>query len=192
MQKNIKENIRKEVLARRRGLSEVYRKQASEAIMNRLCEETVWQKAVTVFLYYGYKDEVQTERLILQALSEGKKVYLPRVISDEEMAFLRIQSLDDLESGAFGIKEPPYRGDDRKNTSETDRPDIIVVPCVAVSRDGNRIGHGKGYYDRYLSLIGDVPFLCLAFDCQLVGAFEAESMDIRMDTIITEHETIRT
>ena len=192
MQKSAKEVIRKEALARRRGLSEAYRRQASEAIMNRLCEETVWQKAGTVFLYYGYKDEVQTEGLISHALSEGKRVYLPRVISDDEMVFIRIHSLYGMESGAFGIKEPPYRAGDKESVSEADRPDMIIVPCVAVSRGGNRIGHGRGYYDRYLSLMGDVPLVCLAFDCQLADEFEAESTDIRMKTIITEHEIIRT
>ena len=179
--------VRREAAERRHKLPPGYRIKASSEIAGRLMSEGVWKSASAVFLYYGYGDEVQTEELIEAALKENKAAALPKVISDSEMAFIRFTSLQDMQKGAFGIPEPV--GD--KETGCGFRPDIIIVPCVAVDRRGNRAGHGKGYYDRFLKEYSDSLFVCTAFDCQLTEEFEAEDTDIKMDMIITEKEIIR-
>ncbi|MBQ8956234.1 MAG: 5-formyltetrahydrofolate cyclo-ligase [Lachnospiraceae bacterium] len=184
-----KSAIRAWASERRRALNEDYRKQASVKIAEKLMSESIWKEAGCIYLYYGCGDEVLTEALILEALKSGNKVFLPRVVSDSSMVFIQITSLDNMESGAFGIPEPACEG---SKVSEI-RPDIIIVPCVAVDRSGNRAGHGKGYYDRFFAEWGgnDIPKVCLAFDCQIAEDFETGDTDVRMDMIITEKEIIK-
>ena len=180
-----KAEARRQALKRRSLIPGEYREQASLEISKRLVGCREWKEAGNVFLYYGYKDEVQTEELIKEALREGKGVFLPKIVSDSRMVFIRLPSLSGLEKGAYGIPEP--RGEEQADV----RPDIIVVPCVAVDRSGNRIGRGKGYYDRFLTGHTDRPLICLAFDVQLSCGFETEATDIRMGLIITEKEILR-
>lgn len=161
--------------------------EASADISGRLRMESVWTDAEDIFFYYGCGYEVRTEEMIRDALNAGKRVFLPKVISGNDMVFIEILSPEDTEYGAFGIPEPVY--DEMKPASEC--PDIVIVPCVAVDRYGNRAGHGRGYYDRYLKSMQQVPFICPAFDCQIFDHIETDDNDIRMDIIITEKEIIR-
>lgn len=176
-------------LARKKltNLDETYRVKASGEIARRLTSENMWNKASDILFYFGTGSEVQTKKLIDQAADEGRNVFIPKVISDTDMVFLRISSSDDVMPGAYGISEPEY--DPAGVYSGC--PDMVVVPCVAVDRCGNRAGHGKGYYDRYLGKIRNASFICLAYDCQLFPYIETDENDIRMDIIITEKEIIR-
>jgi len=182
-----KAEARARALHRREALGPEYRQEASRGISERLRQEGVWREASVVFLYCGYKDEVQTAELMEAAFREGKRVFLPKVVSDSGMVFVQADPAEELVYGAYGIPEPSMTG----NPGAEVRPDIIIVPCVAADRRGNRIGHGKGYYDRSLVKYGDIPFVCLAYDCQLADEFETEDTDIKMDMIITEKEIIR-
>ncbi|MCR5773582.1 MAG: 5-formyltetrahydrofolate cyclo-ligase [Lachnospiraceae bacterium] len=183
-----REACRREILARRNSLTEPFIEKASETIGERLRNEPVWKEAASVCLYYGCRGEVRTEGLIRSAFDEGKKVFLPRVISDTQMVFIEVLSGEKQAEGAYGIPEPVY--DETRLMRET--PGLIVVPCVAVDRKGNRLGHGKGYYDRFLEGMGKVPSVCLAFSCQITEGFMTKDTDIRIGNIITEEEIIRT
>ena len=182
-----KKEARREALERRAALSDEYRKEASHVIAQKLRKEKSWKNASSVFMYYGYKDEVETRELIDAAVAEGKKVCLPKVISDEKMVFIEISSADDLRNGAYGIPEPVYK----ETGIFTGKPELVIMPCVALDRRGNRAGHGRGYYDRFLSGMKDVPLVCLAYDCQILDSIETDDRDVRMDIMITEKETIR-
>lgn len=183
-----KREARREALKRRRGLTAGYRERASGLIAERLILEEVWKRASVIFLYYGYGDEVQTGKLMEAGLSEGKRIFLPRVVSDKDMVFIEISSFEELKAGAYGIPEPVYN--EKKICREV--PELVAVPCVACDRRGGRAGHGKGYYDRSLCAYKGVPFVCLAYDCQLLDSIETDGNDIGMDIIITEKEVIRT
>ncbi len=183
-----KREARKEASKRCGELEEAYMTEASLKIAERLMDEPVWQKASEVFIYFGVKSEVRTEELIRTALKSGKTVFLPRVISPEEMVFIKTDSVRQTEKGAFGIPEPVY---DKERTADH-APDLVIVPCVAVDRGGNRAGHGKGYYDRYLSKVKEAFRICPAYDCQLFDLIETDDNDIGMDMIITESRIIRT
>ena len=182
-----KAEARARALHRREALGPEYRQEASHRISERLRQEGEWRDASVVFLYCGYKDEVQTAELMEAAFREGRQVFLPKVVSDSGMVFVQADPAEELVCGAYGIPEPSMSGAPGAYV----RPDIIIVPCVAADRRGNRIGHGKGYYDRSLVKYGDIPFVCLAYDCQLADEFETEDTDIKMDMIITEKEIIR-
>lgn len=169
------------------GLDEAYREKASDEIARKLTSDCLWNKASDILFYFGTEFEVKTKGLIDRAADEGRNVFIPKVISDTDMVFIKISSSDDVTPGAYGIYEPIY--DPAGVYSGC--PDMVVVPCVAVDRCGNRAGHGKGYYDRYLGKIKNAAFICLAYDCQLFSRIENDENDIRMDIIITEKEIIR-
>lgn len=129
-------------------------------------------------LYHSLKDEVDTHAFI-RKWSRKKRILLPVVVGDD--LELRIYTgPDDMAIGAYGIDEP---------TGElfTDYAaiDFIAVPGVAFDRSGNRLGRGKGYYDRLLPRIPSAYKAGICFPFQLVEEVPAEAFDIRMDEVIT-------
>ena len=176
-----KAEIRKETLKLRDKLPAGYRRKASAKIIRTLKAMPEWKEADAVYLYYNQGSEVETDKLLEETTKGDKLIFLPRVMSDTEMLFLEFDSFYDLKKGKYGIYEPELPYDLYEQL-----PNLIVVPCVAVDRCGNRIGHGKGYYDRRLSEFPDVTTVCLAYDCQIVDEFKTEDTDVRMDYIITE------
>ncbi len=177
--------LRREASERRRAMSSRAREEASKHIAERLFSMELWERAGSVFLYCGCGDEVHTDIIIDRGLSEERELYLPKVVSDHDMVFIHIRSREDMSPGAYGILEPKDNG-----IYETGAPGLIIVPCVGTDIRGNRIGHGKGYYDRYLSRYRDVPRVCLAYECQIVEDFEPDEDDVRMDHIVTEKRII--
>ena len=112
--------------------------------------------------------------------SREKRILLPVVVGDD-LELRLYTGPEDLNPGAYGIEEP---------TGElfTDYADIdfIAVPGVAFDRNGNRLGRGKGYYDRLLPRIPSAHKAGICFPFQLVEEVPAEPFDIRMDEIITQ------
>lgn len=108
-----------------------------------------WAAADTVLVFAAMPDEPDTGEILRRALAEGKRLLLPRVRSKTEMDCVEIPSLSRLRPGAFGILEPPADLP-ACDTAACVRP-LALVPCLAVSRDGVRLGRGGGYYDRFLA-----------------------------------------
>lgn len=183
-----KEAVRRRILDKRKGLGPSYRQEASDIIRDHVISLDEWKSAHTVYLYMNTGSEVSTEALIKETLSEGKAVYLPKVTSSSGMSFYRIYSVRDLKEGAFGILEPDIC---EAGSAEDDEPDIVVVPCVACDAAGHRMGHGRGYYDRFFGRIKGGVKVCTAFDCQMENEIITDEHDVDMDIIITESGIIR-
>lgn len=150
----------------------------SAKILAALEAHPAFRAASTVLLYHSLKDEVDTHAFI-RKWSRKKRILLPVVVGDD--LELRIYTgPDDMAIGAYGIDEP---------TGElfTDYAaiDFIAVPGVAFDRSGNRLGRGKGYYDRLLPRIPSAYKAGICFPFQLVEEVPAEAFDIRMDEVIT-------
>lgn len=148
----------------------------SRRILSRLEQHPDFIRAERVMLYSALPDEVQTQAF-LEKWHLVKQIILPTVVGDDiiPVAYGKDTS---FAVGDFNILEPqnePYTGDF----------DLIVVPGVAFDRQGNRLGRGKGYYDRFLCQHLEVPRIGICFDFQLVEEVPAESFDIRMDEAIT-------
>lgn len=150
----------------------------SAEILAALEAHPAFRAASTVLLYHSLKDEVDTHEFI-RKWSRKKRILLPVVVGDD--LELRIYTgPKDMAIGAYGIDEP---------TGElfTDYAaiDFIAVPGVAFDRSGNRLGRGKGYYDRLLPRIPSAYKAGICFPFQLVEEVPAEPFDIRMDEVIT-------
>jgi 5-formyltetrahydrofolate cyclo-ligase len=130
-------------------------------------------------------NEPRTADIISRALSDGKKVCVPVTNeADCTLTLSYIQGTDSLVRGAYGIYEPAVI-----DGADTSAPDMITVPGIVFDKSGNRIGFGKGFYDRLLSEARAVRVgICYAF--QLSENISPDKHDIPMDIIITEEETL--
>lgn len=155
-----------------------HRSQSAE-ILAALEAHPAFGAAYTVLLYHSLPDEVDTHDFI-RKWSGRKQILLPVVVGDD-LEVRVYTGPEDLAVGAYGIEEP---------TGElfTDYAaiDLVVVPGVAFDRNGNRLGRGKGYYDRLLPRIPSAFKAGICYPFQLVEEVPSEPFDIRMDTIITQ------
>lgn len=157
---------------------------------------TAWQQAERVILFLDAPGEIDTAPLLDLAFKTGKKVYLPRV-EGEIARFYRIRSAEGpWQTGAFGIREPLIEGPEVPEefpapgvSGETAAPVLVVTPGMAFDRKGNRMGHGKGYYDRFFAKLDErkIPYktLALCLEEQILPEVPVESWDKRMDAICT-------
>lgn len=163
-------------LKTRQNHSTTLRSQSDE-ILALLENHPVFQAAQTVLLYHSLNDEVNTHSFI-QKWSNRKRILLP-VVKDNDLELRVYTGPEDLKTGKFGIKEPvgvPF--------TDYASIDIAIIPGVAFDHKGNRLGRGKGYYDRLLPYIPAYK-VGICFPFQLIEEVPAEEFDIRMDLIIT-------
>lgn len=179
--------IRQLALEKRNALGEADRKSKSHEIGKRLESLEVFQNAKTVLAYYSHHREVDTLGLMKKWIKE-KTFLLPKLKSDNSFLALPISSLDELELNRYGIPEPAMPS---TKEGEKLKLDLIIVPGVAFDRKGNRIGMGKGYYDRFLAGQKGVPRVALAYSEQVLDRVPKEPYDEGVDWIITEDELIR-
>lgn len=148
----------------------------SRLILSKLENHQSFVEAETVMLYSSLPDEVDTHDFI-ERWRNKKRIILPTVVGDDIIP-VELSRETDFAIGDFNILEPqnePYNGN----------YDLIVVPGVAFDKNGNRIGRGKGYYDRFLCKHLEVKRIGICFDFQLVDEVPTEDNDIGMDEIIS-------
>jgi 5-formyltetrahydrofolate cyclo-ligase len=144
--------------------------------------------ASTVMFYIDVRSEVRTRHALPEALESGKNIVVPWCNDDGELELFHLESMDELETGMYGILEPsqelrrlPQKQVDIKEL------DLIMVPGVGFDATGARMGHGKGYYDKLLeNARQDTPLVALAFECQMFEEIPVAAHDVYMDKIITE------
>ena len=137
--------------------------------------------AKTIVAYYSLPDEVDTHGFIDELTAEGKTVYLPKVISDEDMVLCSYTGAESLKEGAFGIMEPIG-----EEMSADEVIDVVLVPGMAFDGNGNRLGRGKGYYDRFLNTLSNPrpKLIGVCFDFQKTDVVPTEPTDVKVDVVI--------
>ncbi len=179
-----KADIRKHVKALKKELSTDTKTQSAKLVFEKLNALDSWKLAKNVLLYNSLPDELDTHSLIENAIINGKKnIYLPRVNGDD-LDIVRVENLGELTSGAFNIYEP-----NGNNIITPDMLDLIIIPGVAFDRFGNRLGRGKGFYDRLLACT-NAKKIGICYDCQLLEGIPTEAHDKKMDAIITPSEIL--
>lgn len=118
------------------------------AMWQTLQAQPAWQSAQSVFCFVGALHEPDTMPILQGALSAGKQLLVPRIAGPGQMQLVPLQSLGQLQPGAFGILEPPQALPAIPAGSGVQ---LAVLPCLAATRSGARLGHGGGYYDRFLA-----------------------------------------
>jgi 5-formyltetrahydrofolate cyclo-ligase len=153
-----------------------------------------WMEAETVLLFLSAPGEIETAPLLDLAFRQGKRVFLPRV-EGEIARFYRVRSADGpWQTGAFGIREPLVEGPERieefpPGSGWNGGAVVLAAPGMAFDRQGNRMGHGRGYYDRFFARLDSLGLPCVrvafCLEQQIIPQVPVESWDKRMNAICT-------
>ncbi|BFZ56786.1 hypothetical protein PYCC9005_003834 [Savitreella phatthalungensis] len=208
--KAAKKALRRSIAQAIASVSPDDRAQASVAMVARVRAHPAYAHTRAVGMFLSMADrEIDTMPLVQAALADGKRVYVPKCMSRTAMTLLRvdaIEEIDEYQKTEWGIPEPGNLTSDGSKrdafetaefgeaTGDKDTP-LLVCPGVAFSEGGRRLGHGAGYYDRYLNNIRrshgnkSVATLGIGLACQLVACDEdipwEEATDVLMDDVIT-------
>ena len=179
-----KQQIREEILIKRKKLTNKERNLFSKTICKTLEQTTIFQNAKCIAFYYATPDEVQTIACIEKRYTQ-KKIVLP-IVKGENLAFYEYKGKNQIKKGSFDIMEPIIENTDEQAILP-ENIDIFIVPGMAFDQHCNRIGHGKGFYDRLLSEM-QKPKIGLCFSCQLLDNIPTKKHDIKMSMVITEEK----
>ena len=170
---------RKQALAARRALSPEERRACSAAICERLRSLPGFREAGTILSYRALADEVDLRPL--EGTVEARLVY-PRCLPGGELEAR--QPIGPWKPGPFGIEEPDP---ERSLPVAPEALDLVLVPCVGFDSGGRRLGHGAGYYDRYLPHCPRAKTILVAFEAQRLARVVTDEHDRNMDWIVTEN-----
>lgn len=190
-----KRQVRKQMKDISAGLTQKYRTQADAAITDQVMKLSQYQSAQTLFCFVSLPGEVDTSGILADAFANGKRVCVPKCISDGVMKVYQIKSQEELEeAGAYHILEPKGRtGQEHPGENGCVAPEEIelaIVPCVSCSRDGKRLGHGGGYYDRYLAQTSAYKAV-VCREKEMCEEIPVDAHDVEMDLVITENHIKR-
>lgn len=176
-----KKDIRKRVLEIRNGIGIEEWEEKSHRIQNKVVTHSSFLNADVIYCYIDYRNEVGTKKIIQKAWELEKKVAVPKVEGDE-MNFYYISGFCDLKEGYRGIPEPKI------SHFSNDKNALVIMPGVAFDKQRNRIGYGKGFYDKFMGLHRDYKTIAIAFECQLIDKIETDLFDYRPNVLITEEK----
>lgn len=174
-----KEDLRQYIRALKSQFSERQLKEMSEPIIQRLLSLPAVARAGVILMYYSLPDEVNTHSAINTLVTKGKTVLLPVVVSHDEMELRVYKSEKDMETGFFNIMEPVG-----ELFTDYEQIDVAVIPGMGFDTQGNRLGRGKGYYDRFLSKHPHIYRIGVCYDFQKLPGIPTDEHDIKMNEVV--------
>lgn len=180
-----KTTLRKQMKQQRNALTSEQRESAAIGCLRQVMDLSGYNQIRWIYCYMSYLSELDTRNMIQTFLKDGKRVAVPKVQGDE-MEFYEISSLSDCVSGAFGIPEPLGEG------APVTEEGWILMPGLAFDGQGNRLGYGGGFYDKYLEKHENLMKIALAYDFQVISHVSAEIYDKPVDYIVTPERVIKT
>ena len=193
-----KKMLRQKALSQRKLLPIGIKREKSKKIVESIINSDEYKTNNVFFAYAALEDEVNIDEFIIQALADNKKVFLPRVKKDS-MNFYQIESLSDLENGNFNVREPKtycnkfeenlykkfYESEKDSDINKTEQI-VVYTPGVAFTFKGERMGYGKGYYDRFFAKYPKLLKIGVAFKEQLYETTYSQKYDVFLDKVIFE------
>ena len=172
-----KDILRRELAKAERALTPAEKNASDAAILHHVVNTTVYHRARTVFAFVGRGDEIDTLPLLRRVLADGKRLCVPRCLpgNDGRMELVEITSLNDLQPGRYGILEPCGG----RTIAALEPGALALIPCLAVDKQGVRLGRGAGYYDRFLTRFGQTgPKLLLCPEALVFPALPTDEWDV--------------
>ena len=169
------------MLSMRENLKKRTVSSVSEAVCGQILEMEEFKKAETIFLYIAFRNEISLDRIISEALAQGKKLYIP-VIQGKVMKTAEYSP--ELVDGPFGTREPAVKNFYDGNF------DLTIIPAVACDMLGGRLGFGGGYYDKFLENKMTCK-LAPIYEFQLVDELPLMPHDILMDIVVVQNKVLR-
>lgn len=174
-----KQELRKRILNLRAKISPEQEEAMNRAIYKKVISIPCFQSADTVYCYMDCRHEAGTRAIINYFWSRDIKVVVP-LVKGKDMDFYYISSMEDLETGTYGILEPKPCCLKAERTAAP-----VIVPGVAFTRDGRRLGYGGGYYDRFFAREPEHRKIGIAFEFQMVEEIGTDPYDIGVDYVVT-------
>lgn len=204
MNQDDKKAFRKAMLLKRDAIPYENRKEADKARNENIRSWENYKEAELLLFYVSYRSEADTIQLIKEALAEGRKVAVPKVIG-KDMIFYRILEFSQLIEGYKGILEPDVelceavtevKGTGAAQSQSTTgsalpKHTILFVPGCAFDEKGGRMGYGGGFYDRFMEKYPDVLRVALAYEEQLTEKVPREAHDKAVNVIVTEKRLVQ-
>lgn len=180
-----KESLRRKIGSKLKAHKADEIRKKSLKIQKKLFGLEEFKKAETLCFYAAMAGEVNTLPMISKAIKQGKRVFLPACDSkNTRLKFYKVTSLKDLRKGSFGIPEPCVM---KGKEADLKKIDCVIVPGLAFDASGNRLGRGKGYYDKFLSCLSKrVVKIGIGFSFQVVKEIPMQEHDRRLDIILTD------
>jgi 5-formyltetrahydrofolate cyclo-ligase len=173
-----KQTLRRQIRELKRAMTEEQIVSASCRLGEKFAASELYKKARTIYGYLPYNQEVRTVPMLQRALDEGKRVAVPKCYGDE-MRFIYLDDLSQVESGYCGIPEPIADG-----PVADDPTALVLMPGLAFTERGERMGYGGGFYDKFLAAEPNHPTLALCYDFQMVDFIPTEAYDIPVDCVL--------
>ncbi len=173
-----RDDLRRAMRRQKRAMTLSQIQYASARLTQLLTATPQFINAKTVYGYLSCNQEVRTEAILKRALAEGKQVAVPKICG-REMRFITITDLNAVKIGKYDIPEPISDA-----PVANDPTALVIVPGLAFDREGNRLGYGGGYYDRFLSAEPEHPTVGLCYDFQLVDAIRAQAHDVPVQLVL--------
>lgn len=170
--------LRKQIREKKRAMTPEQIRQASDDLGRQFLQSPPYRAAKTVYGYLPYNQEVRTVPMLEQALRDGKRVAVPKVYGDE-MKFIYLEDLTQVEKGYSGIPEPILDG-----PVADDETALVLMPGLAFDPQGHRIGYGGGFYDKFLASEPNHPTLALCYAFQMFPHLETEEFDKPVDCVL--------
>lgn len=177
-----KSEIRRNIKRLRMMLSDMEKEEAAAEVFAQLENTAAFMMADNILIYHSLPDELSTISF-LRKWKDRKHFFLPRVNGVNLDLLPYIES--ELEKGAFDIEEPTG-----SNLADADDIDMMIIPAVAFDRSGNRLGRGKGFYDRLLASTKATK-VGVGYEFQLLQELPSEPHDVPMDMVITQYSYLK-
>lgn len=173
-----KKLLRQTIRQKKREMSEEQIQAASLRLGEKFYATEQYRQAKTIYGYLPYNQEVRTVAMLERALADGKKVAVPKVYGDE-MKFIYMTDLSLTEKSGMGIPEPVADGPEGD-----DHTALVLMPGLAFTVNGDRMGYGGGYYDKFLAREPNHPTVALCYDFQIVDSLPVQDHDIPVDLVL--------
>ena len=173
-----KKELRAQIRQMKRAMTEEQIEQASAKLGQLFVQTSQYKNAKTIYGYLPYNQEVRTVPMLEQAIRDGKRVAVPKVYGDD-MKFIYMDDLSQVELGYAGIPEPVADG-----PVADDPTALVLMPGMAFTEKGDRMGYGGGFYDKFLASQPEHPTVALCYAFQMVESLPTEEYDIPVDCVL--------
>ena len=173
-----KKELRRIIREKKRAMTVEAIEAASRRLGELFVETEEYKNAKTIYGYLPYNQEVRTVPMLQKALDDGKKVAVPKVYGDD-MKFIYMDDLSAVSEGYAGIPEPTADGPVAEDTTA-----LVLMPGMAFTKNGDRMGYGGGFYDKFLASEPEHPTVALCYEFQMVESLPTAEYDIPVDKVL--------
>ena len=183
-----KKGLRQKMLAMRRALSDNETESRSSSLKENILSLLEYKNAKKIMAFLAMKGESNLDGFIRQALLDGKEVYIPVCLPERQMEAGRLIDMEHFEKGPLGLRNLPAGYE----VTSPESLDLVLIPGLAVSQEGIRLGMGAGYYDRYLARVPFEKRVAALWDFQVIPDIPSEPFDQKIAKIVTDKSVIVT